>query len=58
MTGQEVKILIMQNDVRCWEVADEMGISEATFWRRLRKTVSDEDLAKIKAAIEAIKSRR
>jgi len=42
----------------CWEVADEMGVSEATFFRRLRHPLTPEGEVEIRRAMRTIHTRR
>jgi len=37
MTGAEVKKMIMDNGIRLWAVAEQLGVSDNYFSRRMRK---------------------
>lgn len=50
----EVRRLAKEKNVRHWQIADEIGVSESTFVHWLRKELSDEKKEKIIAAIEKI----
>lgn len=52
MTGAEVKKMIMDAGIRLWAVAEQLGVSENYFSRRLRGTFDDQEVEKVKAAIE------
>ena len=52
MTGTEIKALIHNAGVKCWQVADALGMQDSNFSRRLRKPFSEEETAKIRAIIE------
>lgn len=43
--------------VRLWQIADHLGISEASMTRKLRHQLSTEEEAKILDAIKAISGR-
>ena len=56
MTGTEVKQLAKQNGVYLWQIAEKLGINDGNFSRNLRKPLSDEDTAKVLAAIDQLKA--
>ncbi|SEL41881.1 hypothetical protein [Ruminococcus albus] len=59
MSGEEVRKLILANNVKLWEVAKKaFGISDGNFSRKLRKDFSDEELQKVIVAIEELKSEK
>ena len=51
MTGQEIKALILQSGLKCWQVADALGMQDSNFSRRLRKPFDEKAAAQVKAAI-------
>ena len=51
MSGQDIKALILSNGLRCWQVADELGMTDGNFSRRLRKPFDEQAVQKVKAAI-------
>ncbi len=40
MHGNEVKTLITTAGVKCWQVADALGMNDGNFSRRLRKPLA------------------
>ncbi len=52
MANLEIRTQMRKADVRQWEVADCMGISEFTLTRWLRKELSQEQKAAISKAIQ------
>ena len=51
----DIRIAIMVSGVKYWEVADELGVSDSTFTKWLRKELSDEKKQKIIEAITRLK---
>lgn len=47
-----------QVGVKNWEIADEIGVSEATFGRWLRKELTDDKKKRVLAAIVLISDRK
>ena len=56
MTGQEIKALILQSGLKCWQVADALGMQDSNFSRRLRKPFSEQEVIKIKNAVAELKA--
>lgn len=56
MTGQEIKVLILQSGLKCWQVADALGMQDSNFSRRLRKPFDEKAVAQVKAAIARLTS--
>lgn len=54
MSGAEIKSLIHNSGVKCWQVAAELGMNDGNFSRRLRKPFSEAETAEIKSIIERI----
>ena len=52
MTGAEVKKMIMDNGIRLWAVAEQLGVSDNYFSRRMRGTFDDSEVEKTTSAIE------
>ena len=52
----EVKLLMKQNQVKQWEVAEAMGISEFTLCRWLRKDWKGKQLERLNSAIKKVRS--
>lgn len=53
---EEVKLLMKQNQVKQWEVAEAMGISEFTLCRWLRKDLKGKQLERLNFAIKKVRS--
>lgn len=51
MTGAEVKNLIRSAGVKCWQVADQMGMQDSAFSRRLRKPFDETEVKRIQAIV-------
>lgn len=51
MSGQEIKAMILASGLRCWQVADELGMQDSNFSRKLRKPFDEKAVAAVKAAI-------
>lgn len=51
----EVRELIKSQKIYSYEVAEKLGIHETTFYRMLRKELTDEKKQEILAAIEELK---
>ena len=47
MTGTEVKQLIQNAGLKCWQVAELWGCTDSNFSRRLRKPFDNEDISRI-----------
>ena len=55
MKKEEVKLLMKQNQVKQWEVAEAMGISEFTLCRWLRKDLKVKQLERLNSAIKKVR---
>jgi predicted XRE-type DNA-binding protein len=55
MKKEEVKLMMKQNGVKQWEVAEKMEISEFTLSRWLRKDLSGKQLERLQEAVMAVK---
>ncbi len=51
MSGQEIKAMILASGLRCWQIADALGMNDGNFSRRLRKPFDEEAVKQVKAAI-------
>ena len=58
MSGQEIKALILSSGVKCWQVADELGMVDSNFSRRLRKPFDEKAVEEVKAAIARLKEKQ
>lgn len=54
MTGQEVKKLITDSGLKCWQVAEAWGLCDSNFSRRLRKPFSDDEVCRLKEIISRL----
>lgn len=57
MTGAEVKQLILDNGLKCWQVAERWGLNDGNFSRRLRKPFNEQEYEKIKNIISELKEK-
>ncbi len=58
MMNKEIKMAAAGADVKLWEIADAVGLSDSNFSRKLRHELSEEEKQHILAIIEEIKNRR
>ena len=58
MSNIDIREALDKKDVRQWEVAEEMGVSEFTFSRRMRRDVSPEYKEQILSAIRKIAEKK
>lgn len=56
MTGAEVKKMIVDANVRVWAVAEQFNKTPSDFSIKLRGNFSDEEVEKVKAAIETARA--
>ncbi|MCM1335188.1 MAG: hypothetical protein NC084_10190 [Bacteroides sp.] len=56
MTGKEIKDLIKSNGLKCWQVAEALGMQDSNFSRRLRKDFDLEAIYAVKEAIAQLKT--
>ncbi len=54
MTGIEVKAMIKEAGLKCWEVAYAMNMQDSNFSRRLRKPFDENEVNDIKRIIERL----
>ena len=54
MQGYEIKEFIQRNDVKLWQVAERLGMSDGNFSRRLRKPFSKAEFRRIEEIVEKI----
>lgn len=55
--NQAIKKRFKETGVKQWQVADELGISEGNFSRKMRYEVSEEEKKTILEAIDRVKGR-
>ena len=53
--NKDIRELIKENNVKYWQIAEKLGISDITFSRRLRKELDPGEKAEIVNAINEIK---
>lgn len=58
MTGSEIKAMIIESGVRCWQVAELWGLSDGNFSRRLRKPFNEEEISRIKSIIAELQAKK
>lgn len=58
MSNTKLRNLATKKNVRWWEIADELNISEATMTRKLRKELPSEEAKKIEKLINEIANRK
>ena len=54
----DIRLLLMQRNVRQWEIAERLGITGAAFSERLRKELPHSEKAKIIEIIDQIAEAR
>lgn len=55
MTSYEIKLEIMKANLKQYEVAERLGLSETVFSKRLRKGLTENDIKKILLVISQLK---
>lgn len=58
MANSAIKVRLMKCDIRQWELARKMGISETTLYRRLREELPREERNRILSIIDEIAAER
>lgn len=58
MTGKEVKKMITESGLKCWQVAEAWGLCDSNFSRRLRKPFSEEEVRRLKDIIKNLIEQR
>lgn len=54
MANVEIRTKAFCNNVKLWQIADSLGITDATFSRKLRKELSETEKAKILKIIDEL----
>ena len=57
-TKAYIKKAKKENNVMQWQIAEQMGMSEFTFSRKLRHELSEEEKQLVMAAVDQIRSER
>ena len=58
MANSKIKMRLMERDVRQWELAKKMGISETTLYRRLREELPRDEQNRILSIVDEIVAER
>lgn len=56
MSSLEIKSRIIAAGLRCYQVAEELGITDTSFSRKLRTGLTKEDTEKVLSIIEKLKA--
>ena len=51
MCNQDIRNEVLGSGMKLWQVAQELGITDSSFSRKLRKELSDSEKAKVRAII-------
>ena len=54
MRNEEVRIALFQHNIKQWEVAEQLGVSEVTICRWLRSNLPQDKKAEIMSAINKL----
>ncbi|MCH5348671.1 MAG: hypothetical protein J1E40_05060 [Oscillospiraceae bacterium] len=54
MLGNEVKDFIKSNGLKCWQVADEWGMTDGNFSRKLRKPFNESDTQRLYETVKKL----
>lgn len=52
MKNTRIRMKLMEHNVKIWELAKLLGVSEMTIYRRLREELPEEEQSKIISLIE------
>ena len=55
MKNQDIRNEVKSASLKLWQIAEELGITDSTFSRMLRRELSDEKKAEIRSIIEKLK---
>lgn len=58
MRNQELRNLIRASGIRNWQVAEALSVSENTFYKMLRKQLTEEEKTRILQAVEAVRQQQ
>ena len=58
MCNQEIREKVRENGLFLWQVAEEYGVNDGNFSRKLRKELPEEEKKKILTIIEALVAER
>lgn len=54
MYNKEIREAAKQKGVKLWQIAEELGITDASFSRKLRREFTDAERARVLAIIDRI----
>lgn len=54
MCNQDIKEYASKNNVRLWQIANELGVNDGNFSRKLRKEFTEEKKLEVKQIIDKI----
>lgn len=57
LANRDIRIACMEQGVKFWQIAMQLGISAETFTRRMRTELNEEEKAKIFRAMAQVLSR-
>lgn len=55
MSGSEVRQLVLDSGLKLWQVAEQWGVNDGNFSRRLRKPFDETEVKRVKKIIADIK---
>lgn len=58
MSGNEVKELIKSNGLKCWQVAQEWGLHDSNFSRKLRKPFNESDIERLYEIVKKLTAQK
>lgn len=58
MSNQDIRIAMIQANIKQYQVADKLGIAEHNFSRKMRYEISEKEKARVLQAIEELKNKR
>ena len=58
MSSLEIKSKIIAAGLHCYQIAEELGITDTSFSRKLRTGLTDEDTEKVLSIIEKLKGKQ
>lgn len=54
LANRDIRVACMEQDVKFWQIAMQLGISAETFTRRMRTELDEEEKAKIFRAMAQV----
>lgn len=56
MANNDIRELAKNSNIKLWQIADKLGLSDIAFSKKLRKELSEEEKAKIISIITELKN--